>query len=517
MIRFVSLWFFVSISSCFANELKRPNIVFILVDDMGYSDLGCYGSEIETPNIDGLASKGLRYTQMYNTGKCMPSRACLLTGIYAQQSNMDEKPLSMLNSVTIGEVLRTSGYRTYASGKHHGQENLYDRGFDHYYGLRDGCSNLWNPGVKRENEAEPGRKSKSPAKARYWCDDAKVHRPYTPENYDFYATDAFTDKPLEWLEEKELDDKPFFLYLAYTAPHYPLHARPKDIEKYKGVYDEGYAAIQKARYLRMVEKGLIDPEKTKFKPLPVSAWKGLSEEERAKEKRRMEIYAAMLDSVDQNVGRILKKLKEDNKLENTLIMFASDNGGCAESTGAKVLSKNIDDFGSVASYETVGKRWATVQNTPLRNWKNYSHEGGIRTPFIVSFPGEIQSLGGFCHEPAHFIDVMSTLVELTNSDYPESFKGETVTPMQGVSLLPTLDDQPLTRENPLFWQWQAGGAVREGNWKAVFHGEKWELFDLSKDHNEAHDLSLLHPEKLAMMKQRHADWCKISTSNNQSK
>ena len=492
-----------SISNVDAAEIKKkPNILFILVDDMGYSDIGCYGGEINTPNIDFLAKSGLRFTQMYNTAKCMSSRACLLTGLYAQQCGMDKKPVAIVNAVTLGEVLRPAGYRTLASGKHHGTDNLYDRGFDHYYGLRDGCCNMWNPGVKRAGEPEPGRKNI----VRYWCDDAKTYHPYTPHDKKFYAADAFTDKPLQWLDEKELEDKPFFLYVSYTAPHYPLHAWPEDIAKYKGVYDAGYGAIQKARYDRMVKMKLIDPEKTIFKPISDSSWAKLKGGNLAKEKLRMEIYAAMLDRVDQNIGKILVKLKKQGKLDNTLIMFASDNGGCAEAPNVKTRSKNIKDFGNVASFEAVGKNWATVQNTPLRNWKNYSHEGGIRTPFIVNWPNGIKNTGGFYHDPAHFIDIMATLVELTGANYPKTFNDKAITPMQGVSLLPALENKSLKRENPIFFQWSQGGAVRDGNWKAVFWAKKWELFDMSKDHNESNDMSLKYPEKMSIMKNMYKKW-----------
>jgi len=304
----------------------KPNIIFILVDDMGYSDLGCYGGEINTPNIDSLAKNGVRFTQMYNTAKCFPSRATLLTGLYAQQCGMDKKAVEMTNSVTLGEVLQTAGYRTLASGKHHGTESLYKRGFDHYYGLRDGCCNFWNPGIKRDGEPDPGHKRST----RYWCDDAKEYCPYTPEDKNFYTTDAFTDNALKWLDEKELDDQPFFLYMAYTAPHYPLHAWPEDIARYKGKYDGGYAEIQKARYQKMVDMKLIDPEKTPFVAMDNSMWTKLSGMKLEKEKMRMEIYAAMLDRVDQNVGKLLKKLKDQGKIDNTLIMFASDNGSSPE-------------------------------------------------------------------------------------------------------------------------------------------------------------------------------------------
>lgn len=485
---------------------EKPNIIFILVDDMGWSDLGCYGGEISTPNIDMLAENGLRFTQFYNTAKCMSSRGCLLTGLYAQQCGMGKKPEKLINPATLGEVLKTAGYLTLASGKHHGTDNLFERGFDHYYGLRDGCCNFWNPGVKRDGEPEPGNKGR----IRYWCDDGKTYAPYTPEDPNFYTTDAFTDKALNWLDEKELEDNPFFLYLAYTAPYYPLHAWPEDIAKYKGIYDKGYLSIIKNRYERMVKMGLIDPVKS---PLP--QWDGndfseLSGIELKKEILRMEIYAAMLDRVDQNIGRILAKLKEQNKLENTLIMFAADNGGCAERAGAKIKSDKIEDFGKVASYETVGRNWATVQNTPLRKWKNYSHEGGIRTPFIIYWPGKITNPGGFSHEPGHLIDIMPTLVELTGAQYPEKVKGNEIYPMQGISILETLKGNQLKREKPIFWQWSKGGGIRAGDMKAVFwskdNEKRWELYDMSQNLNETDDLASEQPEQLESMKKVWQDW-----------
>lgn len=495
----------ISIGWCSDN---RPNILLILVDDMGYSDLGCYGGEIHTPNIDSLADSGLRFTQIYNTAKCMSSRASLLTGLYAQQCGMDEAPVVMQHSATLGEVLRTVGYRTLASGKHHGTENLFDRGFDHYYGLRDGGCNMWNPGVRREGEPAPGNKGR----VRYWCDDGSTYAPFTPDDRGFYITDAFTEKALQWLDESEWEEQPFFLYLAYTAPHYPLHAWPEDIAKYQGRYDLGYGAIREARYHRMVEMGLVDPERAPLPPWEGRDWSSLPAIEREKEKRRMEIYAAMLDRVDQNIGRVLAKLDAQGKLNNTLILFASDNGACAEETGAVTYSSRLEDFGTVSSFETVGKDWATVQNTPLRYWKNYTHEGGIRTPFIVCWPGRIKNPGGFYGEPGHFIDIMPTLVELTGAVYPERLGGQTVKPMQGISLLPSLHGRPLHRDDPLFWQWDAGGGVRVGNWKAVFWENTWELFDFSRDDNESRDLASRYPERLEAMKRLHEAWYRESKS-----
>lgn len=479
----------------------RPNIVIILVDDMGWSDPGCYGGEIQTPNLDRLARDGVRFTQCYNTAKCSPSRACLLTGIYSQQCrNPDGRKFG--HAVTLGEVLRPAGYRTLAAGKHHSFENLYHRGFDHYYGLRDGCCNYWNPGGQREGEPVPG--SKNP---RYWCDDAKTTKGYTPKDRNFYTTDAFTDRAIEWLDEPETLEKPFLLYMAYTAPHYPLHAWPDDIARYTGVYDQGYQAIQKARHRRQAAMGLIDP---RLNPLPEhpspDPWNELTGEDLAREKRRMEIYAAMVDRMDQNIGRLLDKLEAQGRLDNTLILFASDNGACAEDSGAKVRSRRLEDLGGIASFEEVGRNWATVQNTPLRFWKNYSHEGGIRTPLIAHWPGKLANVGGFCHEPIHLIDVMATVVDITGAPYPKTYADKPVPPMQGVSILPALKGQPLERSQPLFWKWSKGGAIREGDMKAVFWDSRWELYDLATDPNENHDLILKHPDQLEALKRRWQQW-----------
>jgi arylsulfatase len=425
-----------------------------------------------------------------------------LTGVYAQQNGNSENFGKLENAVTLGEVLRDAGYRTLASGKHHGTENLYDRGFDHYYGLRDGCCNFWNPGVQRPGEADPGRK-----RARYWCIDEKTYYPYTPEDPNFYATDAFTDYALSWLDEPETKNKPFFLYLSYNAPHYPLHAWPEDIAKYKGVFDGGYHAIQKNRYKKQVKMGLIDPEVTPLtqEPKP-GAWESLSSSEKAREAKRMEIYAAMLDRVDQNVGRVVNKLKAQGKLENTLIMFASDNGGCAEDTGAVVFSEDPKDAGKVASFDTVGESWAIVQNTPFRFYKNYSHEGGICTPFIASWPKGIKKTGGLNDQVAHFIDIMPTVAEIGGAVYPKNHHGTKITPMQGISLLPAFKGNSLKREKPVFWSWKKGSAIRDGNMKAVRWGDEWELYDLSVDRNETVNLANTNPETLQNLVKQWERW-----------
>ncbi len=490
--------------SLVADERSKPNIIFILVDDMGWSDLGCYGGEIHTPNIDKLARGGMRFTQCYNTAKCFPSRACLLTGVYAQQCDMDGGPAKIKNAVTLGEVLRTAGYRTLASGKHHGTENLYHRGFDHYYGLRDGCCNYWNPGTQREGEPKPARK-----RTRHWCDDEKHYHPYTPGDRDFYTTDAFTDKALKWLDEPETKEKPFFLYLAYTAPHYPLQAWPEDIAKYEGVYDKGYQKIQKARHRRQIDMGLINPQTT---PLPKcdrpDDWNNIKGDRRKSETLKMQIYAAMVDRMDQNVGRLLDKLRKQGRLENTLIMFASDNGACAEGARAKYASGKIEDYGKINTYLTRGINWAEVQDTPLRKYKNWSHEGGICTPLVVHWPGKISEPGGFCRRPVHFIDIMPTLVDIAGAEYPSKHNGQSVTPMQGVSILPALQGRSVKRKEPLFWKWSIGGAVREGDMKAVFWGRNrdWELYDLSEDRNEKNDLAKEKPQQLKTLVKKWQAW-----------
>lgn len=495
------------------NKPEKPNILLIMVDDMGYSDLGCYGGEINTPNIDQLAKSGIRFTEFYNTAKCMSSRACLLSGLYAQQCGMDKQPAAIVNGVTLAEVLGKAGYRTYASGKHHSTENLYHRGFDHYYGLRDGAANYWNPGKKRAGEQTPGNKGR----IRYWCNDSVTYSPFTPKNKNFYSTDAFTEKALEWLGEEQLKKQPFFLYLAYQAPHYPLHAWPEDIAKYKGNYDSGYEAIRKARYQRMVKMGLINPSITPLLEMDEKNWSELSGIELEKEKLRMEIYAAMLDRADQNIGKIITKLKAQKKLNNTLIMFISDNGACAEMPIVKNRSTNIDDFGNVASYEVVGKNWATVQNTPLRYWKNYTHEGGICTPFIVSWPEKIKEKGVICREYGHLIDIMPTLVKLIGAKYPTEQNGSTIIPMQGISLLPAFKGKKLNRSKPLFWQWSKGGGIRNGVLKAVFWDHKWELHNMADNRNETMDLSKTDTTKLKEMKNKWRNWHHTVSINHATK
>jgi len=489
--------------SCSQTEL--PNIVLISVDDMGWSDLGCYGSEIRTPHIDRLAEEGMRFTQFHNTSKCFPSRACLLTGIYAQQSGYDRsynQPLK--HAVTLGEVLREAGYITLWSGKHHGLENPVYRGFDHYYGLKDGACNHFNPGDQRPGEGVPARKSWSGEKARRaWCIDSLMFTPYTPEERDFYTTDYFTHYAVDWLESYQEDDRPLFLYMAYTAPHDPLMAWPEDIARYEGWYDEGYKPIRQLRYARQLEIGLID-KNYRLSEATYFDWDTLSADLKAEESRKMEVYAAMIDRLDRNVGRLLKTLEETGRAENTLILFVSDNGASAEMVR---LDDDYGEIGSMTRWASLGPQWANVSNTPFRYFKNYSYEGGINTPLIAHWPGNIQP-GTFSRFPGHFIDIMATLVDLTGAEYPMVFNGEDITPMQGESLIPAFKGGNPIRSGPMFWEWSSGQAVRQGDWKLVRWGKQnpWDLYKVSEDPSETINLAGLFPDTVEMMAKMFQAW-----------
>lgn len=487
------------------NNTSKPNIVLILADDLGWSDIGCYGSEVKTPNLDQLAEGGLRFTRFHNTAKCFPSRSCLLTGVYAQQNGYAKtykNPIT--NAVTLGEVLRTAGYRTLWSGKHHGLENPVTRGFDHYYGLKDGACNYFNPGEQRPGEGPPARKGKPGKKTqRWWCIDTAMYHPYTPEAKDFYTTDYFTNYALEWLEEYKDEEKPFFLYLAYNAPHDPLMAWPEDIAKYKGKYDEGYESIRLARYKKQLEIGLID-EKYKLSDPIYRDWELLEDSIRNAEIRTMEVYAAMIDRMDQNIGRVLNKLSEIGKDENTLIIFVSDNGASPE------MPKIVDDYGEIGSmtrWTSLGPSWANVGNTPFRYFKNYSYEGGTNTPCIAYWPGKIKAKS-FTEFPGHFIDFMPTFIELAGAEYPREFNDQEITPMQGISLLPVLEGEDITRDEPIYWEWSRGQAVYSDGFKIVRHGKErpWDLFNIDEDPTETNNLAKEMPEKVNELDQMFSKW-----------
>lgn len=490
----ISLFTCLIITSCANQEINntKPNIILIAADDLGWSDIGCYGSEINTPNIDRLATEGMRFTQFYNTSKCFPSRASLITGVYPQDCGYDETHTNSLkNAVTIGEVLQDAGYLTYWSGKHHGKDNPYDRGFNHYFGLKDGASNHFNPGEQRSFENKPAQKKNN----RVWCDDSKVYQPFTPKDSTFYTTDSFTDYALDYINEAEQLSKPFFLYVAYTAPHDPLMAWPDDIKKYEGVYDNGYQNIREKRYQKQLKLGVIDSSYM-LSQHTYASWDSLSEKEQRFEADKMEVYAAMIDRLDQNVGRILEKLKELNLDKNTIILFASDNGASAE----MVLLKDDDEnakVGSMGRWVSLGENWANVSNTPFRYYKNYSFEGGIRTPLIAYWPNNIKA-NSFSKFPGHFIDFMATFIDVSDAEYPTNYNDETITPMRGISLLPAFMGKSLLRNDALYWRWHNGSAVRMANWKLVKHGieSSWDLYNIEEDPSETLNLAKEMPNKV---------------------
>lgn len=479
---------------------QPPNIVLILADDLGYSDIGCFGGEIATPNIDSLAQQGIRFTQAYNTSKCFPSRAALLTGVYAQQCGFGDTFRNPIrNAMTLGEALQQVGYRTYWSGKHHGMENPETRGFDKFYGLRDGASNHFNPGNRRLGEPEPAKKADRPP--RVWRKDGETYAPYTPEDRDFYTTDAFTDYALDWLGNHDTAKAPFFLYLAYTAPHDPLMAWPEDIAKYEGAYDRGYEAVREARFEKQRQLGIFGDQYA----LPKAShrdWETLSDFEKSEEIRRMEVYAAMIDRMDQNIGRVLSRLEDMGVRENTLILFASDNGASAE-----VVEINpAGTIGSIDRWTSLGRDWANVSNTPLRFFKNDSYEGGIRTPLVAHWPKGIGTAMRMTDTPVHFIDFMATFVDLADAPYPDTFKGDALTPLQGRSLVPVFRGASQLSQRPLYWEWSEGKAIRLGDWKLVSDGESWELYNLGDDPVEAYNLAEQEQEISAALSTLHDLW-----------
>ena len=484
---------------------KQPNILMILVDDMGWSDIGCYGGEVQTPHLDRLATGGLRFTQFHNTSKCFPSRACLMTGLYAQQNGNQRKFGPYTNAVTIGEVLQSAGYRTFWVGKHHSTENAFDRGFDHYYGLLDGASNHWNPGLQRKGEPVPGNKAKSKPWRVYAFDD-QVLKPYTPPNKDYYSTDAYTDWALGFLERYRNEDKPYFMYLSYQAPHDPLHAWPEDVEKYVDHYKVGYEVIAEARYKKQLELGLIDKTFPRSEPTHVP-WSEVTPEEKEKEIMRMAIYAGMIDRVDQSIGRILEKIDAMSERDNTLILFASDNGSAGEDAerGAQLQSGPLGSFGYWAS---LGRDWANVSNTPYRLFKNNSHEGGICTPLIASWPEGIKNPGRISSFRGHMIDIMATLIDVSGAKYPKTFDGKNIIPMEGTTLRPVFQGSTSPRKEPLFWKWSKGWAVTDGPWKLVSSdgGKTVELFDTYKDRTETNDLAQAKPKVVKRLLTLHSDW-----------
>jgi arylsulfatase A-like enzyme len=482
----------------------RPNIVIILVDDMGFSDIGCYGSEIPTPNLDKLAAGGLKFTQFYNTGRCCPTRASLLTGLYPHQAGVghmtadDHLPgyRGRLNDhcVTIGQVLQTARYFTSMSGKWHvGQEHgvvPWTRGFD-------ACLN-------------------APAGGFYYPDDARTSlflngrhlNPHGPElPSEWYTTDLYTDYGIKFVDQGIATKKPFFLYLAYNAPHFPLEAPLDEIAKFRGHYKMGWDKLREQRHAKQIELGIVD-KSWPLTPLPpnVKAWDSLTPDEQDHFDHIMAIYAAVIQHMDAAVGRFVAALKDRGVLDNTLVLFLSDNGGNAESGPNGRLEG--DPPGGPRSTVFEGKSWATLSNTPFRRYKHFNHEGGIATPLIAHWPERIKTPGQLRTQPGHVIDLMTTCVDVGGAKYPAEFDGKPIQPMEGRSLLPAIADNKPIERDAIYWEHEGNAAIRVGDWKLVRFGHKgpWELYNMATDRTELHDLASTEPQRATDLRAKWDAW-----------
>ncbi|HIK93576.1 MAG TPA: arylsulfatase [Planctomycetes bacterium] len=524
------------LASTHSMAAERPNIIVILADDMGYSDIGCYGSEVHTPVLDGLADKGLRFTQFYNTARCCSTRASLLSGLYPHQAGVGH----MMNDSgfdgyrgelnrscrTMAEVLKTAGYGTYMSGKWHVTSDVrpdgvkdnwpMQRGFDRFYGTIHGAGSFFDPNsLTRDNtQISP-------------VTDAE----YQPETY--YYTDAISDHAVRFITEhdKQQADKPFFMYVAYTAAHWPMHALPEDIAKYRGFYDEGYGAIRQARLQRMKELGVV-PSDIELSP-QAEDWNEV--QHREWEIRCMEVYAAMVDRMDQGIGEIVQSLKDADRFDNTLVLFMQDNGGCAEGLGRRaqanlprrpekpeaamapdelqfdmIPKKTRDGWpliqgpevmpGPADTYIAYGRGWANVSNTPFREYKHWVHEGGVSTPLIAHWPASIKRHGELEHQPGHLIDIMATCVDIAGANYPVNHGGQQITPLEGRSLTPAFAGKKIERE-AIYWEHEGNRAIRVGDWKLVAKGGTgpWELYNVRSDRAELNNLATAEPTRVRVL------------------
>lgn len=508
MKRFLNTFLLCSLSSALlaAEPKMKPNVLVILVDDMGWSDIGCYGGEIPTPNIDALAKGGLRFTQFYNTGRCSPTRASLLTGHYPHQAGMGHLDNAIKpghpgfqgrladSSVTMAEVLHEAGYFTAMSGKWHlGQQN---------------GTPPWQRGFERSLNAPKGGFYSSGSKsASIYLNGQPAVNGESGVPKEWYTTDLWTDFGLKFIDEARTEKKPFFLYLAYNAPHFPLQAAPDDIAKFRGRYKAGWDKLREERYARQKEMGLVDPAWALSSiAADLKKWDSLTTEEQDRFDHLMAVYAACLSRVDTAIGRLVAGLKERGELENTLLFFMSDNGGNAEG-GPK--GKSNGDPSEPNSDWFSGESWATLQNTPFRRYKHYVHEGGISTPLIVHWPAGINPSrnGTLEKQPGHVIDIMSTVVDATGAMYPATVNGKPIEPMEGVSLRPAFENQTLARSQPIFFNHEDNRAVRDGPWKLVALKDKpWELYDMNVDRTELHDLAAEKSDLVAKMSAQYDAW-----------
>jgi arylsulfatase len=499
----------------------RPNVVVVLVDDMGWSDIGPFGSEIATPNLDALAARGVRFTQFYATPRCSPTRASLLTGLYSHQAGMGHLDnvirrgslgtTGRLNdqSVTIAEVLRDAGYFTAMSGKWHlGQDNgtpPWDRGFERTLSLRAG--GLYFP---NQNYTGGDNPLTSRAKEPLFLNSVATPRDAAVFGSSWYATYLWTEFGLKFIDEARQANKPFFLYLPFNAPHFPLMAPAELIAKYRGKYQAGWDRIRQERYQRQLRMGLIDAKWPLSPREPdTPAWDSLSDQQKDRFDGQMAVYAAMIEAIDTAVGTLVKNLETRGVLDNTLIFFMSDNGANAESGPDGRF--NGDPPGGPNSDLYLGMNWAAVGNTPFRRFKHFTHEGGISSPLIVSWPRGIAAnrRGAIERQPAHVIDIMATVTAATGAKYPSEYKGRAIQPMEGVSLRAALDGRPLNRPHPLFWEHEGNRAVRSGNWKIVsLYPEAWELYDIAADRVERHNVAAQHPDIVKRLSEQWNEWAK---------
>jgi arylsulfatase len=494
----------------------RPNIIIILVDDMGWSDIGSYGGEIPTPNLDALAARGVRFTQFYSTPRCSPTRASLLTGLYPHQAGMghlddviregSSGTTGRLNdrSVTIAEVLRDAEYFTAMSGKWHlGQPNgspPWQRGFGRVLNLRAGGMFFPNQNFQGGSDALTQR-----AREPLYLDGTPTPRDAPEFGRNWYATDLWTDFGLRFIDEARKAGKPFFLYLAHNAPHFPLMAPAELIARHRGKYKAGWDRLREARYRRQIEMGLIDA-KWPLSPREADspAWESLSDEAKDRFDHLMAVYAAMVEAIDISVGVLVKGLETRGALDNTLILFLSDNGANAESGPDGRFNGNPP--GGPDSNLYLGMNWAALGSTPFRRFKHFTHEGGIAAPLVVHWPRGIPAnrRNALERQPAHLIDVMPTVIEITRAAYPRELKGQAIQPMEGVSLRPAFEGRPLSRTQPIFWEHEGNRAVRSGNWKLVsMYPGDWELYDLAADRVERNNLAARHPD---IVKKLAAEW-----------
>lgn len=496
---------------------KKPNIILIMADDMGFSDLGFMGSGINTPNIDQLAKGGITFNNFYNAGRCCPTRATLMTGLYAHNADLGWMTASDFgrpgyrgaiskNSATIAQVLKSAGYANYMTGKWHvtydktmvpdGDNSNWplQRGFDEYEGILAGGGGYYDP-----NTLTKGNK-------------------IIPPSDDFYLTEAINTSTIDILKRhyQTKKEQPYFFYVAHYAPHRPLHALEEDIKKYKGKFSKGWDHFRKQRYDEMKKQGLADAWALSKRPSDIPAWDTLTEEEKAMWEIYMEVYAAQIDRMDQGIGQIINFLKEKGDLENTVIMFLSDNGGNKEPEGKLMKASEMTDIGGKTFNQSYRKNWANVSNTPFRLYKSSNHEGGISTPLIVHWPAKIKA-STLSAQQGHVLDIMPTLMDLTGATYPTKIKDNTIKSYQGKSFKSAFNGEIFER-GPMFFEHEADKAIIDGKWKLValkgkkptYEGE-WKLYDLSVDRTEENNLSSKYPEVVKSLKEKWDNW---ATQNN---